>query len=97
LLEALAAGRDNREAIHPARQSVVISIGTAPEIAALVQEIGLPPAIPLLVDTEEQTLSVWGVASTPTTVIIDENQRFVRHLLGFTPKTTQSKELAVNT
>jgi peroxiredoxin len=68
------------------RQRVIVSNADTAETAALIDQTGLPDSVPLLIDPDGGTRREWGVAGTPTTVIVDEQLRFVRHEVGYAEK-----------
>jgi len=68
------------------RWRVIVSNADAAETAALIDQAGLPDGVLLLIDPDGGTRREWGVAGTPTTVIVDEQLRFVRHEVGYAEK-----------
>jgi hypothetical protein len=68
------------------RQRVIVSSADAAETAGLIDQAGLPDGVALLLDPDGSTRREWGISGTPTTVIVDEELRFVRHEVGYTEK-----------
>lgn len=66
----------------PVRRRVVISVGNAVDAARLTEQVRLPAALPILVDAGNSIRDKWGLISTPTTVVVDEQLRVVRHMFG---------------
>jgi len=83
LLRDIAAGRGVVDPLDPSvRQRVILSVGDLAATAALVGRLQLPGDLPVLVDAGRDIEERWGITSTPTTVIVDEQLRVVRRLLG---------------
>lgn len=96
LLGALNRGVALEQNGLDARQRVVISVGSGEQTAELVQEVGLPPSVPVLIDLDHSVRDQWGIHNTPTTVIADEQLVFVRHVVGFTAPTTKDSALTAS-
>jgi hypothetical protein len=64
------------------RQRIIISVGDPLATEALARLVQLPHHLPVMVDIGHSIADMWGVTTTPTTVIVDENFRVVRHLAG---------------
>lgn len=94
LLEALAAPAHSSIDHFSAAQRVVISTGSGPTTADLIQTVGLSPQVPVLIDQGQSVLERWGVSSTPTTVVVDEHLIFREHTVGFTAPLANRAALA---
>lgn len=94
VLGALSHGTALEENGLSGRQRVVISLGSGPETAPLIQQVGLPPNIPVLIDLDHSLRDQWGIRTTPTTVIVDEQLIFRQHMVGFTAPTARTAALA---
>lgn len=82
-LHDIATGRAVVDPLDPSvRRRVVVSVGDIPATSAFAGRVPLPEGLPLLVDVSNGIADKWGVISTPTTVIVDEQLRVVRHLLS---------------
>ena len=68
----------------------ILSLGDAPQTQELLQSLDRRAELerfPLLLDTNNQIMEVWGIAATPTTVVVDDqmtvtDQRFGLHKNG---------------
>jgi peroxiredoxin len=90
LLEDIAEdGADPYPHDGSVQRRVIVSIANAAETAELIDQAGLPEGVPLLIDPDGGTRREWGVAGTPTTVIVDEQLRFVRHEVGYAEKSVR--------
>ena len=70
--------------LPPATQPVLVSLGDSAATQSLLNDVPFADGITLLA---EPTLARerWGVRSTPTTVLLDAEGRYLRHQLGFAP------------
>ena len=66
---------------------VIVSLGDLPgtlrlfESAAVAAD-SLPDDVTVLIDPERETAKAWGMAATPSTIILDEQMRVVRQFIG---------------
>lgn len=72
---------------------IIISIGSVAETQSVIDEVGLHTDIPVYCDITRSTAEVWGVSSTPTTVLLDERGAFVQHIVGFTGEGHPAEEV----
>jgi thiol-disulfide isomerase/thioredoxin len=64
------------------QRAVLLSLGEASRTAEFAQQSGVPPTVPILIDAEGVIVREWGIAQTPTTVIVNEQQQIVRQIFG---------------
>lgn len=85
LLESLAARETVSDPLNMGvRQTVVVSVGGVEDTMSLLMQLNVPSRIPILVDPESHLFRAWGITATPTTVIVDEQARYVNQTSGFT-------------
>jgi thioredoxin-related protein len=76
---------ENGESLDPLDPSVhhkaIVSIGNKPETIELVQDVNLSQD-PILLDTENLVAREWGIMSTPMIVIVDEQLKVARQIIG---------------
>ncbi len=83
LLREIAAGLRPLDPLDPAVVNLVaISTGDIAATAAFAEQVQLPSSVRFLVDTERLVAQKWGITTTPSTVILDEHLRVVRHIFG---------------
>jgi peroxiredoxin len=68
--------------ISGSTQWVIISVGDTPDTARLVERACLPGELPILADTANAIAEEWGVATTPTTVIVDKRLHVMEQVVG---------------
>lgn len=82
-LKDIAENGRNPDPLDPSvRHKVIVSIGNISEQTEVVSQIRLSQDLPFLVDTENLVAEKWGITTTPTTVIVDDQQKVVRHIFG---------------
>jgi peroxiredoxin len=65
------------------QQTVVVSVGAVEDTMSLLTQLDIPSRIPILADPESQLFTAWGITATPTTVVVDDQTRYVSHTSGF--------------
>ena len=63
----------------------ILSLGDAPQTQELLQSLDRRAELerfPLLLDTKGQIMDMWGIAATPTTVVVDEQMTVTNQLFG---------------
>lgn len=64
------------------KRTVIVSLGDLPGTARLLEQAQLPSTVPVFVDVQREVAERWGISTTPTTVIVDEELRVVRQVFG---------------
>lgn len=64
------------------KERVVIAIGEPEEVRRLIQQAKLPASLPVLVDSAQKVVDVWGITSTPTTIVVNDDHRVVRQIFS---------------
>lgn len=83
LLERINRGKWQLDPLDPSLENLaIVSIGDANLTNNLIRQVGLRHDIQVLIDPEQQMLKEWGVVSTPTTIIVDNQLKVVRHVIG---------------
>lgn len=78
-LQELAEGERDADPLDPTvTNKVVVSIGDQKLTAALLQRLGINGNLRVVLDPDGGTTKVWGISSTPATVITDADLRVVR-------------------
>jgi hypothetical protein len=77
------------------QKTLVVSTANASQTTALLQQVGLNQQIPVLISTEPNILQEWGIPSTPTTVVVDSELKFVGHIVGL-PESSQQDSVFVS-
>jgi hypothetical protein len=74
------------DGIDPADQSlrdvVIIGLGDAEETRRLLERAGIDGKTPVMFDVHDEIARKWGIATTPATVVMDEEMRVVRQYFG---------------
>jgi hypothetical protein len=60
------------------RLRAVISVGSREATHHLLRGVSVPGSVQILVDDDQQVGTRWGITTTPSTVIVDEERRVVR-------------------
>lgn len=82
LLAELSKNNINPDPIDPTVQnSVIVSIGDVNSTVEITSKLSLDHSS-ILVDTEGEVAQEWGIRTTPTTVIVDDQLRVVRFVIG---------------
>jgi hypothetical protein len=83
LLSTIALGTDQADPLDPTvRRRVVVSLSDMLTTAQLIDQVGLSTNVPVFVDPETNVTKEWGITTTPTTVIVDEQLKVVRQVFG---------------
>jgi hypothetical protein len=64
------------------KNRVVIAIGEPDEVRELIRRANLPESLPVWVDSARAVVDVWGITSTPTTIIVNSDHRIVRQIFS---------------
>ncbi len=59
-------------------QRIIVNVGTPQETNALFDQVQFRTDTPVLIDLENLVAQKWGITSTPTTVIVNDQLRDVR-------------------
>jgi hypothetical protein len=60
------------------RLRMVVSVGSQEATDQLLQGVSIPEAVQVLVDEDHQIGAMWGITTTPSTIVVDEERRVVR-------------------
>lgn len=83
LVQNIVAGEQPADPLDPSlRQIVIISLSDAVLSARFVDDLQLPQNMIMAIDYNHDVVNLWGVTSTPTTVIIDSESHVVRQVFG---------------
>lgn len=83
LLTGIVSKGDNLSQFHPTVQRwVVLSLGDISGTTTLIRQTDLAEDIPVLIDAEAKLKSSWGISATPITVIVDEQFRVLKQIVG---------------
>lgn len=83
LRDIAAATLDPDPLDRSVRLGVVVSLGDDAETKQFLHKVGeLPADVRVVVDSSREVSSRWGITATPTTIIIDDDLRVVRHIFG---------------
>jgi hypothetical protein len=64
------------------KDRVVIAIGEPEEVRQMIARAKLPDYLPVLVDSNREVVDVWGITSTPTTIIVNGDHRIERQIFS---------------
>lgn len=83
LLKRIAEDNTNPDPLDSTiRSRIIVSVGSIPESAELISRSRLPQDVPVLVDAENSLAKEWGITTTPTTIVVDDQFKVVRHIFG---------------
>jgi hypothetical protein len=64
------------------KDRVVIAIGEPEEVRQLIDRAKLPDFLPVFVDSGRQVVDIWGITSTPATIIVNGDHRIERQIFS---------------
>jgi hypothetical protein len=82
LRQIVAGGRDPDPMDATLHKRTVVCLGDADDATRLLESAGITEGVTVMVDRDRELSRKWGITSTPSTVVVDEDLHVVRQVFG---------------